>query len=84
MGALKTGKPGFPVDTPEDFLKKILTKRESKHIKVNYFRKGVLGINVDSSSWLYQLSLGKEDLLLKLTTRFKEVKDIRFRLGEVK
>ena len=41
---------------PEEWLKKVLTKKELEHIKFKYFKKGLLGVSVDSSSWLYKLS----------------------------
>ncbi len=69
---------------PEDTLKKILTKRELRHIKFNYFKAGVLDVSVDSSSWLYQLNLGKESLLAKLSREAPGIKNIRFRLGRVR
>jgi hypothetical protein len=65
-------------------LKKSLTKKELEHIKLNYFKKGVVHLSVDSSSWLYRFSLKKEDLLLRLSRVSPEIKDIRFRIGEVK
>lgn len=67
-----------------DFLlKKHLTKVELKHIKFNYFKKGVLGISVDSSSWLYQLSLKKATLLEELQkSSGNEIRDLRLRLGD--
>jgi hypothetical protein len=43
-------------EEPQGWLKKALTKRELQHIKFNYFRKGILGISVDSSGWLYSLA----------------------------
>jgi len=64
-------------------LKKLLTKRELQHIKFNYFRKGILGISVDSSGWLYHLSLKKEGLLISLQKNLTDLKEIHFRLGEV-
>lgn len=69
---------------PEALLKKALTKNELRHIKFNYFKKGVLGVSVDSSAWLYKLSLSKEDLLATLSKKLSTIKDIRFRIGEVK
>lgn len=79
----KTG--GADKGDPEDKLKKSLTKKELQHIKIHYFRKGILGIKVDSSSWLYSLNLKKEKLLVKLNTSPPAgVKDIRFVIGEVK
>ena len=67
----------------ESSFKKSLTKKQREHIKFKYFRKGVVGVNVDSSVWLYSLSLGKEELLNKVSKKNKAVKDIRFRIGSV-
>ncbi len=67
---------------PEEVVKKILTKKEYGHIKFNYFKKGVLGLSVDSSSWLYSLNLKKEGLLQKLKTDMPDIKNIRFFIGE--
>ena len=56
-----------------------LASRERRHVKCSALKKGVLTVKVDSSAWLYQLSLKKEEFLNKLG-----LKDIRFRIGEVK
>ena len=69
---------------PEDWLKKALTKRELEHIKFYYFRKGILGVKVDSSNWLYKFNLDKAKILAKLVKFSDEVKDVHFRIGEVK
>lgn len=71
-------------DNPEAWVKKTLTKRELRHIKCNYFKKGVLGIGVDSSSWLYYFNLKKEVLLKQLTKQSGQIKGIHFYLGEAK
>jgi len=68
---------------PEVLLRKIFSARELKHIKFHYLRKGILGIKVESSSWLYHLSLKKEDFIQKLRQKTPEIKDIRFHIGEV-
>jgi len=68
----------------EILLKKALTKRELTHIKLNYFKKGILNLTVDSSSWLYNFNLHKRQLLAKLNEKSDWVKEIRFRIGEVK
>jgi hypothetical protein len=71
-------------DDPRVLLKKIFTKKELGHVKFNYFRKGTIGINVDSSAWLYHFSLQKENLLAKLHRKHSNtIKDIRFRIGEI-
>ncbi|MGA2775143.1 MAG: DciA family protein [Candidatus Omnitrophota bacterium] len=71
-------------NNPEEWLKKVLTKKELEHIKFKYLKKGLLTLNVDSSGWLYMLSLKKEELLKELKKFSQEVKDIHFRIGEVK
>jgi len=79
------GKYKYPdSDDPTQLLKKVLTKKELQHIKFNYFKKGVLGVSVDSSAWLYKLSLEKESLLSQMQKGSAFIKDIRFRIGEIK
>jgi hypothetical protein len=75
---------GFGKSHPEDWLKKALTKRELEHIKFHYFRKGILGIKVDSSGWLYKFSLDKPKIMAKLSKFSGEIKEIHFRIGEIK
>ena len=75
---------GSAVGNPEEWLKKVLTKKELGHIKFNYFKKGVLGVSVDSSSWLYSLKLKQDALLEKLKANKFNVKEIHFRIGEIK
>lgn len=84
MQALEAKKKGSSEEDPEKLLKQALSKKEQKHIKFNYFKKGILGINVDSSTWFYQLNLKKQDLLTRLNKKSAGVRDIRFRLGEIK
>lgn len=67
---------------PALWLKKALTKKELGHIKVKYFSKGVLGLSVDSSAWLYILSLKKEELLESLKKESSELRNISLRIGE--
>lgn len=80
--ALEKKRSGAPQENPEELLKKVLTKKELGHIKFNYFKKGIFGLKVDSSSWLYLLTMQKKDLLLRLQKRIDGVKDLRLRLGE--
>ncbi|MFH0912938.1 MAG: DciA family protein [Candidatus Omnitrophota bacterium] len=80
MQGLKASGP--TKDDPEGFIKKVLSKRELQHVKFRYFRRGILGIAVDSSARLYQLSLQKTALIAKLAKKSKNIKDIRFYIGE--
>ena len=59
--------------------KKNLAAKERRHVKCQSLKAGVLTVNVDSSAWLYQLSLKKSGFIKTLG-----IKDIRFRIGEVK
>ena len=68
---------------PQQWLKKALTKKELGHIRIKYFNKGVLGLDVDSSVWLYILSLKKEELLKILQKDIPELKNIILRIGEI-
>jgi len=77
-------KTKTPEDNPEGWLKKILTKRELGHIKFYYFKKGILGLKVDSSAWMYNFNLKKETLITQLQQYSKEIKDIRFKVGDMK
>jgi predicted nucleic acid-binding Zn ribbon protein len=68
--------------SPAGLLQGVLSKKELQHAAVGYFKKGVLGIGVDSSSWLYHLGLKKEALLAKLRMQNDAIKELRFYLGE--
>ncbi len=68
---------------PQEWLKKALTKKELRHIRVKYFSKGILGLSVDSSAWLYVLSLKKEIVLAKLQQEHPGLKNINLRIGEL-
>lgn len=73
-----------PENDPQGWLEKALTKKELQHIQFNYFKKGILNLDVDSSSRLYSLNLKKGDLLAKLNKVTGAIKDIRFRIGEIR
>ncbi len=50
------------------------------------FKKSVLIVNVASSSWLYELTMKKGDIVkaLEAELRGKKVKELRFRIGDIK
>lgn len=83
MQELTVKKGGVVGEGVEAWLRKALTKKELGHIKLNYFRKGILGLSVDSSVWLYSLNLKKTALLNKLKECSPEVKEIRFNIGDI-
>lgn len=64
----------------------VVGRKAARHTKPVSFRKSVLLINVNESSWLYELTIRKKEILKGLAARLegKKLKDIRFRIGEVK
>jgi len=83
MQELSDKKSAPAKHNPQAWLENILTKKELRHIKVNYFKPGVLALLVDSSTWLYQLNLKKEQILESLRQDGHDVGDIRFYIGEI-
>ncbi|HRZ13987.1 MAG TPA: DciA family protein [Candidatus Omnitrophota bacterium] len=70
-----------PAPGPDDWLDRVLTKQERRYVAVAYFRNGVLGLKVDSSSRLYHLNLRRQELKDKLAAFCAEIKDIRLSVG---
>ena len=58
----------------------------AKHSKPVAIKKSELVVSVDSSSWLYEMTLRKKAILKGLEGKFgkKVIKNIRFRIGEIK
>jgi len=83
MREMSGAKKLISPDTCEESLKKTLTKKELEHIRINYFKKGVLGLYVDSSSWLYALNLKKEEILINLKRENSAIQKIVLRLGDI-
>ena len=56
----------------------------ARHSRPISIRKSVLLVNVGNSSWLYELTTKKRDILKKLEGRTgaKRLKGLRFRIGE--
>jgi len=60
-------------------------KKASSHSRPVSVRKSVLTVEVDSSTWLYELNLLKRSLLrdIKKELGQDKVKNIRFRMGDI-
>jgi hypothetical protein len=83
LGDLKTRKEKAAAADPAQHFSRVFAKKELSHVKPAYFRKGILAVTVDSATWLYHLSLRKQELIRKMAELSKEVKDIRFVIGEI-
>lgn len=58
----------------------------AKHSRPVSLKKSSLTVNVDGSSWLYELTTHKKEILEKINLSFKnkKIKEIRLRIGEIK
>jgi predicted nucleic acid-binding Zn ribbon protein len=61
-------------------------EKAAKHTRPVSIKKGVMTVNIDGSGWLYELTVKKKELLKKLDGKIKgkQVKALRFRIGEIK
>jgi predicted nucleic acid-binding Zn ribbon protein len=57
----------------------------ARHSRPVSFKKAAVFVNVDRSSWLYELTTRKKEILAKLEERLKgrKFRDIRFRIGDI-
>ena len=73
------------IEEIEKIWRKAAGAKALSHTKPASFRKKRLIINVDGSSWLYELTLKKEELLNKLKMQLGEekIEELQFRIGEL-
>lgn len=84
MKTWETKRRLSPEPDPQELLFKVLGKKDCAHVKFHYFRDGVMGLKVDSSSRLYHLNMQKHGLLEKLRKQSgSAIKDLRMSVGEV-
>jgi predicted nucleic acid-binding Zn ribbon protein len=69
----------------EKIWREVAGRKASSHTKPASFRKKRLMVNVDGSSWLYELTLRKNELLAELKKRLGEgkIEELQFRIGEL-
>jgi predicted nucleic acid-binding Zn ribbon protein len=69
----------------ESIWKKVAGKKASAHTKPASLRKKCLVVNVDGSSWLYELTLRKGEFLKNLKKKLgsDKIKELQFRIGEL-
>jgi len=80
------GKGIFTEEDMANTWEAVVGKAAARHSKVRSLKGGRLVVNIDDSSWLYELTVQKREILKKLAARIKgkKVKDITFRIGEVR
>jgi len=82
----KLDKKSNPSSTDiERVWKEVAGEKISSHTKPASLRKKKLIINVDSSSWLYELTLKKNEFLANLKRGLGEdkIEQLQFRIGEL-
>ncbi len=64
----------------------VVGKRAAKHSRPRSFTDSRLIVHVDDSGWLYELTTRKKHILNNLSSELKskKLKDITFRIGELK
>lgn len=65
--------------------KKIAGEKATSHTRPVGIRRNVLTIEIDSSTWLYELNLKKRKLLKDIKKELAQYKieDIKFRMGDI-
>ena len=60
-------------------------RKASSHSAPVSLRRSTLVVNVDGSSWLYELTMKKGKILEKIKSELagKKINQIRFRIGEI-
>ena len=61
-------------------------KKAAKHTKPTFLKSKRLIINVSSSSWLYKLTLEKQNLMKEINKNLKgpkKIKELQFRIGDI-
>ncbi len=83
LSALKRQK-GFTKEEIADFWKRVVGETGFKHSRPASLRKKILGVCVDSSVWLEELTVKKRFILKKLKTELgrEKISEIRFKIGE--
>ena len=68
-----------------DAWQKSIEPRATAHTRPIALKKNILTVEVDSSTWLYVLSIKKKNILadMKKALAKAKIEDIRFRIGEI-
>lgn len=79
------GKGLFTEEEMREAWREAVGADAARHSAPVSFKKTSIFVNVDRSSWLYELTIKKKEILKKLEERLvgKKFKDIRFRIGEI-
>ncbi len=81
-----TGKERFGEEEIEGAWRKAAGDAAARNSRPVSFKKASLVVNIQSSSWLYELTSRKKEILAALEREFKgkKIKELRFRIGDIK
>ena len=79
---ISSKKPGEQIQLQETW-KRMVGEGGQRHAAIHGFRDGVLSIHVDSSIWLFQMSLKKKTFLNELQKKNPDIKQVVFKIGKV-
>ncbi len=84
-----SGVSGKAVATQEDVRaawENAVGKKAARHSRPRSLASSRLIVNIDDSSWLYELTVRRKEILKKLGEALKSsrIKDITFRIGDLK
>ena len=79
------GKGKFTEEDLAAAWEEVVGGKAASHSRPRSLKGDRLVINVDDSSWLYELTIQKKDILKKLSEKLKSkrLKDITFRIGDL-
>jgi len=79
-----TGKRAQKNEKVREAWHKAAGPKFQKHTQPTSFRKKTLVVNVDSSGWLYELTMNKVEIIARLKKSLKDdFKELRFRIGKI-
>ena len=82
-----SGEKKQKINQVKDAWNHVLGEKAAVHARPVSFRQKRLTVNVDSSVWMYELNLKKQDFRAKLNQRLNKdninINEIVFRVGEI-
>lgn len=80
------GKERLGEEEIEGAWRKAAGDAAARHSHPVSFKKGCLVVNIQSSSWLYELTVRKKEILAALEGELKKkkIRELRFRIGDIK
>jgi predicted nucleic acid-binding Zn ribbon protein len=86
-GVLKKlgGRGRFTAEEMADAWRRAAGEDAARHSRCVSFRRSCVFVNCDTSSWLYELTTRKKEILKALgeALKGKKFRDIRFRIGDI-